>query len=194
MTWFKQRLEKTKDKQLDHTQSENAPALRRFGATSQYVGWVWASLHLPDTDSANRATRAHVLLVAALLLLGEVTLLFLTMPQALVPLPGAATDGDDTAESMTSITADGDGSYAADDEASVLAATTSENTISSGARVGLGVDSRFIAAVRALTLLCAVGLRRLVGKKVDVLTPVNQSYLAVFARRDLRTGCLKSLT
>ena len=154
--------------------------LQRFGDnTSQYVGWVWASLRLPDTDNANRATRAHVLLIAALLLLGEVAPLFLTMPQALAPLPGAAADGDDTAESMTSIRADGDGSYAwstaIDDEASVSAAITSENASSSGAPFGLGADPRIIAAVGALTSLCAVGLRRLVGSKVDVLAPVNQS-------------------
>ena len=120
-----------------------------------------------------------MLLIAALLLLGEVAPLFLTMPQALAPLPGAAAGGDDTAESMTSIRADGDGSYAWStavyDEASVSAAITSESASISGAPVGLGADPRIIAAVGALTSLCAVGLRRLVGGKVDVLAPVNQS-------------------
>ncbi len=176
LKWFKNKLKVTSDNDLDHTASYNQPVRERFEKTLEDVGWCFASLRLPDTADANRATRSYVMLLAALLLLGELSPLFLSMPQTAASIQAAAADGDTVVISITLTDEGGDGSYAWNlpaDEASVLAAITDENNAASdtGGYIGLGLDAPSIAIVGALTAFCAAGLRRLIAKKVEVSSP-----------------------
>jgi hypothetical protein len=115
------------------------------------------------------------MLLAGLLQLGESTPLFFSMPRT-ASTQAAAGDREETVSTMT-VTDEGSGSsYAWNvpvDESSVLPAFTYKNaaTASGDGSIGLGFDAPSIAIVGALTALCAAGLRRLIGKKVEVSSP-----------------------
>ena len=132
-------------------------------------GWVVASLRFPDTADANRATRSHVTLLAALLLVGEISPLLLSMPRG----PGATKafnfDGAATASNVSVIITEGDGSYArtihVDETISI------QNAGRNIGYLGLGLSAYSIAIVGTLMALYAAGLRRLIGHKVHVSSP-----------------------
>lgn len=171
ITWLKRKV-KRKDEQLDQTGSTDAPVSDRFRGEHlpENGGWTVASLRLPDTANANRAARAHVILHAALLLVGEVSPLFLSMPQAFVSMQTAPINDNDIAGSNTTTDVDGSGSYAwkiSYDEATVPAVVAND----SGSAIGLGIDVRSIAIVGVLMSLCAVALRRSISQKVEVSSP-----------------------
>eukprot|EP01046_Picozoa_sp_COSAG06_P036211 COSAG06_NODE_3969_length_4708_cov_2.553699_3_plen_159_part_00 len=111
------------------------------------------SLRWPDTANSNRAARAHVLVLAAVLIVGEISPLFLSMP-------GAPPTFDVTAA---------DGSYASEllDDTSTTAAATSND----GPDIGLGLDVSAVAIVGVLMSLCTVAIRRSIGQKFEVSSP-----------------------
>jgi hypothetical protein len=153
--WLKKKLKKGQPDEEQQMPPVGA-AMERFGSSlSGEGGWSFVSLRWPDTADSNRAARAHVLVLAAVLIVGEISPLFLSMP-------GASPTFD------VSVTA-ADGSYASEllDDTSTTAAATS----SDGPDIGLGLDVSAVAIVGVLMSLCTVVIRRSIGQKVEVSSP-----------------------
>jgi len=130
--------------------------LDRFGGGSEGE-WVVGALRFPDTSDARRASKAHVLLCAATLLVGELCPLFLSLPARTAP---AATAADGIA--MVA----GGGSLAG---GGVLVEDVAGGA--DGGGVGLGVSVGGVAAVGALTSLAAAALRKYLGRQLEVASP-----------------------
>ena len=126
--------------------------LDRFGGGNEGE-WVVGALRFPDTGDARQATKAHVLLCVATLLVGELCPLFLSLPSATVT---AAEAGGE------------DGSLAGGGR---LVSEKSGSGGGGGGSVGLGVGVGAVAAVGALTSLAAATLRKYLGRQLEVSSP-----------------------